>query len=52
MKETSNIMAIGSTVTRCTMAVGITMAAMYFNSPAILFWYILVAVMDPSPGKK
>lgn len=45
MKEIFKIMAIGVTVTRCTMTVGITMAAMYFNKPAILCWYILVACM-------
>ncbi len=48
MKETSNIMAIGSALTRCTMAAGITVAAMHFDKPAILCWYILVALMAPS----
>ena len=45
MNNVFKIVAIGNTVTCCTLAVGITMAAMYFNKPAILSWYILVALM-------
>ena len=46
MTETSSILAIGNTLTRCTMTAGITVAAMHFNKPAILCWFILVALMD------
>ena len=48
MKETSTIFAIGNTLTRCTMTAGITVAAMHFNKPAILCWFILVALMAPT----
>lgn len=48
MKDATKIFAIGNTVTRCTLAVGITAAAMHFNKPAILCWYILVALMAPT----
>ena len=52
MKDTVKIFVNCNAIVRCTMAAGITVAAMRFNSPIILAWYILVACMAPTYESK
>ena len=48
MEDIAKTFTICNALVCCTMAAGITVAAMRFNSPIILAWYILVACMAPT----
>jgi hypothetical protein len=52
MKDVAKVFAICNALVRCTMAAGITVAAMHFNNPIILGWYILVGLMAPTYESK